>query len=191
MGHSIRGAASSRKSGVTFVTAKDLVDGRVIWDLCVKLSPERASQLTKGWAQGDDVLLTHNATVGRVARVEPGIGRSPRQSVTFYRLNSEIINPDFFYVVLCSPLWQGQLESNHGANDCIRSAFQSKRSSKFVVPPLNEQHRIVRKVDELMALCDRLEASLATADETRRRLLEALLAEALAPDEDRELEAAE
>ena len=39
--------------------------------------------------------------------------------------------------------------------------------------------------------CDRLEASLATADETRRRLLEALLAEALAPDEDRELEAAE
>ena len=32
-----------------------------------------------------------------------------------------------------------------------------------------------------MALCDRLEASLATTDTTRRRLLEALLAEALAP----------
>jgi type I restriction enzyme S subunit len=58
------------------------------------------------------------------------------------------------------------------------------------LPPLTEQHRIVAKVDELMALCDRLEASLATTDETRRRLLEALLAEALAPDEERELEAA-
>jgi len=57
--------------------------------------------------------------------------------------------------------------------------------------PLAEQHRIVAKVDELMALCDRLEASLTGADETRRRLLEALLAEALAPDEERELEAAE
>jgi type I restriction enzyme, S subunit len=42
-----------------------------------------------------------------------------------------------------------------------------------------------------MALCDRLEVSLATADETRRLLLEALLAEALAPDDERELEAAE
>ncbi len=42
-----------------------------------------------------------------------------------------------------------------------------------------------------MALCDRLEASLATAADTRRRLLEALLAEALAPADARELEAAE
>ncbi len=59
------------------------------------------------------------------------------------------------------------------------------------LPPLAEQHRIVAKVDELMALCDRLGASLTGAADTRRRLLEALLAEALAPDVDRELEAAE
>ena len=42
-----------------------------------------------------------------------------------------------------------------------------------------------------MTLCDRLEASLTTAAHTRGDLLDALLAEALAPDEDRELEAAE
>ena len=53
------------------------------------------------------------------------------------------------------------------------------RSVEVPVPPLAEQHRIVAKVDELMALCDRLEASLATGDDTRRRLLDALLAEAL------------
>jgi type I restriction enzyme, S subunit len=59
------------------------------------------------------------------------------------------------------------------------------------VPPLSEQHRIVAKVDALMALCDRLELSLTASAATRRRLLDALLAEALAPAEDRELEAAE
>jgi type I restriction enzyme S subunit len=52
------------------------------------------------------------------------------------------------------------------------------------LPPLAEQHRIVAKVDELTALCDRLELSLITANDTRRRLLDALLAEALAPTED-------
>ncbi len=60
----------------------------------------------------------------------------------------------------------------------------------FPLPPLAEQYRIVAKVDELMALCDRLEASLAATSATRR-LLDALLAEALAPVDARELEAAE
>ena len=49
------------------------------------------------------------------------------------------------------------------------------------LPPFTEQHRIVAKVDELMALCDRMEASLSTSDDTRRSLLDALLQEALAP----------
>ena len=49
------------------------------------------------------------------------------------------------------------------------------------LPPLAEQHRIVARVDELMALCDRLETSLATADDTRCCLLGALLIEALEP----------
>lgn len=49
------------------------------------------------------------------------------------------------------------------------------------LPPLAEQNRIVAKVDDLMALCDQLEASLTSAGETRKKLLDALLAEALAP----------
>jgi len=49
------------------------------------------------------------------------------------------------------------------------------------LPPLAEQHRIVAKVDALMALCDRLEAALTAADTTRAHLLEALLHEALDP----------
>ena len=40
-----------------------------------------------------------------------------------------------------------------------------------------------------MALCDRLEASLTATAAARRRLLDALLAEALAPAEVREMEA--
>jgi type I restriction enzyme, S subunit len=43
----------------------------------------------------------------------------------------------------------------------------------------------------MMALCDRLEVSLTSADDTHCRLLDAFLAEALAPDEERELQAAE
>jgi type I restriction enzyme S subunit len=55
------------------------------------------------------------------------------------------------------------------------------RSLSVPLAPLAEQRRIVAKLDELMTLCDELEASLTTADDTRRRLLDALLAEALEP----------
>ena len=49
----------------------------------------------------------------------------------------------------------------------------------FPLPPLAEQHRIVAKVDELIVCCDQLEVSRATGNDTRRRLLDALLYEAL------------
>jgi type I restriction enzyme S subunit len=59
---------------------------------------------------------------------------------------------------------------------------QAKMNSiPIALPPLAEQRRIVAKVDELMALCDQLEASLAAAATDRARLLESLLHEALAP----------
>ena len=45
----------------------------------------------------------------------------------------------------------------------------------FGLPPLAEQHRIVAKVDELMALCDRLEAQQADAESAHTQLLQALL----------------
>ena len=64
---------------------------------------------------------------------------------------------------------------------------QAKMNSiPVALPPLAEQDRIVAKVDELVALCDLLEASLATTATTRQRLLEALLHEALAPGEEGE-----
>jgi len=49
----------------------------------------------------------------------------------------------------------------------------------YPLPPLAEQRRIVAKVDELMAVCDELEQSLAAEQTKRGRLLEALLRDAL------------
>lgn len=78
--------------------------------------------------------------------------------------------------------------SSHGT---CRIEGSDYRDFLIPLPPLAEQHRIVAKVDALMALCDRLEAALTTADTTRARLLEALLHEALTPAAAAVTEAAE
>lgn len=170
------------EEGVNFVSAKDLIDGRVNWAGCSKLNRNRADQLTKGWARTGDVLLTHNATVGRVARVpeqtEPFLLGT---SVTFYRLNKEGISPDYFYLVLRSPIWQGQLEAIMAQTTRNQVSIQKQAFFQVPVPPLAEQHRIVAKVNALMTLCDRLEAALTSTNTTRTRLLESLLHEALEP----------
>jgi type I restriction enzyme S subunit len=54
----------------------------------------------------------------------------------------------------------------------------------FPLPPLTEQRRIVAKVEELMALLDRLEAARGAAQATRDRLTTASLARLIAPDAD-------
>jgi type I restriction enzyme S subunit len=48
-------------------------------------------------------------------------------------------------------------------------------NSVISLPPLAEQHRIVAKVDELMTLCDTLEAQQADAESAHARLVQALL----------------
>lgn len=58
------------------------------------------------------------------------------------------------------------------------------------LPPLAEQHRIVAKADQLMAMYDRLEATLAIREDTRSHILDALLEEALDAVNERVLERA-
>lgn len=76
---------------------------------------------------------------------------------------------------------QSVTEDNRVAMPKINQESLSK--ILVAVPPLAEQRRIVAKMDELMALCDRLEESLAASNDTRCCLLDALIAGALAPGE--------
>lgn len=58
------------------------------------------------------------------------------------------------------------------------SAANLKRVT-FPVPPMDEQHALIAKVDELMAVCDELERSLEAAQARRTRALEAILHQVL------------
>jgi type I restriction enzyme S subunit len=49
----------------------------------------------------------------------------------------------------------------------------------FTLPPLEEQYRIVAKVDELMGLCDQLKARLSDAQTTQLHLTDAIVEQAV------------
>ncbi|MAA75726.1 MAG: type I restriction endonuclease subunit S [Salinisphaeraceae bacterium] len=53
--------------------------------------------------------------------------------------------------------------------------FREFAAQPFPIPPIAEQHRIVQKVDELMALCDQLEQQTGDQIEAHERLVDTLL----------------
>lgn len=48
------------------------------------------------------------------------------------------------------------------------------------VSPFSEQHRIVAKVDELMALCDQLKIRITQANQLRQKLADVVVEQAIA-----------
>src|SRR5262249_1083946 len=134
------------------------------------------------------VLITKDGTIGVARVVETDRAFSIFVSVALVKMVLVEIAP-FFALCINSETIRDTIIPKGRALKHLR--LVDLRKLPLPLPPLAEQHRIVAKVDELMALCDRLEASLVTAADTRRRLLDALLAEALTPVDAFDREAAE
>ncbi len=83
----------------------------------------------------------------------------------------------YLKLFLESPTYWVQLEK--GARGAAQPNVNGQTLGRMVVsvPPLAEQHRIVAKVEQLMASVDALEAQLATARATATNLLAAAVAE--------------
>ncbi len=131
--------------------------------------------------QGGDLLWnsTGTGTIGRVIRVdhppEPLVCDS---HVTVIRCF--LVYERFVLIWLRSDYVYGTIEGRaSGATKQVELTASMANNQITPLPPLAEQHRIVAKADELMILCDELEARLNTTATTRRQLLEATLQEAI------------
>ena len=69
------------------------------------------------------------------------------------------INPQWLRISLKSPSFIGYVTDRSYGMKMPRLGTKDAKSSLHPVPPIEEQQRIVAKVDELMALCDELEAA--------------------------------
>lgn len=180
------------REGVAFLTIGNVTTGRLDFTGC-RLVPEayfRALAPYRTPARGDILYTVVGATYGRPALVDTDRDFCVQRHIAILK-PVEAMSLGFLLTLLSSPLIYDQATRSTTGTAQPTIALRPLRNFLAPVPPLAEQHRIVAKVDALMALCDRLEASLTATAATRRRLLDALLAEALAPADALELEAAE
>ncbi len=90
------------------------------------------------------------------------------------------INPFYLRLVMKSPFFiRYANDSTHGMN-LPRMGTDKARMALFPITSESEQHRIVAKVDELMALCDQLKAKISQAQATQILLADAIVEQAIA-----------
>ena len=115
----------------------------------------------------DDVMLArYGASVGKVF-----LGQDGAYNVALTRIlfSHEHLAQRFIHLLLRSPIFQVHLEDSSRS---AQAGFNKGNIHPIPLPvaPLAEQHRIVSKVDELMGLCDRLEAVQGERRGVRARL---------------------
>ena len=132
-----------------------------------------------------DILITREAPMGEVCLIPPGETICLGQRIMLVRLVAGFIDRNFMLYSLRDPGLMDRVQDKPLGMTVQHLRVGGIETLLVPVPPHAEQHRIVAKVDELMALCDRLEKKLAGGDDTRRRLLDALLHEVLVMGADR------
>ncbi|MHB1605422.1 MAG: restriction endonuclease subunit S [Leptospirales bacterium] len=161
------------------VTAIDKERG-CIGNPTVLSASEAPSRARKVVQKGDVIYSCVRPYLLNIAIIDTEITPQPIASTAFAVLNGfDLTLPQYLWTALRSPFMVESVESRMRGQ-----AYPAINDSDFALlpiplPPLAEQHRIVAKVDELMAVCNELEIRLATTSATHKKLLEATLQEAL------------
>ncbi|WP_447768046.1 restriction endonuclease subunit S [Pseudomonas kilonensis] len=161
-------------SGYPLVTSKNLYTGKL--DLTdVKFISEEDHQKISARSKVDrgDILFAMIGSIGNPAIVDTDIPFSIKNVALLKQYAPGQISTDFLLLYLLVAAADMREKSAGGVQSFV--SLGSIRLYPFAFPALSEQHRIVAKVDELMTLCDRLEAEQANADSAHAQLVQALL----------------
>ena len=169
-----------KQDGVPFLRSQNVYDDGLRLDDVAYISPEVHVRMAGTAVRSRDILLNiTGGSMGRCCRVPDIFGEANvSQHVSIIRpAVSEMA--DFLQKLVLSSYFQAFIfDEQTGAGRGGLPKYKMDRIP-VAVPPLAEQQRIAAKVDELMTLCDRLEASLVSVDMRRACMLESFLREAL------------
>ena len=170
--------ADYTESGVPFIMASDLQNGRVDTKGCKFISRRLADSLRVGFAKDGDVLISHKGTIGRSAIVNTSddyIMLTPQ--VTSYRVidASKLFNRFIRYYFM-SPVFQREMIA--GAEGGATRAYigiTKQLTLRFRFPALRAQREITAKLDALDPETQHLESiyerKLAALEALKKSLL--------------------
>ncbi len=171
------------KDGIPYVAMKDInSDGSVNFLSARKVGfnileeHQNRYQLRKG-----DFIFGKIGTIGKPVKLPEPFNYTLSANVILIQAENSLITSEFLFYFLSSPVADRILLEKKSTMSYPVFGMAKARMMTVPLPPLSEQQRIVAKLDELMAYCDELEASIKESQQQNELLLQQVLREALEP----------
>lgn len=154
------------QTGIPFLSAKSVSDsGELITSNIQFLSIEKALKLRIGWIEKGDVLLAHNASVGKVCLYD---GRYQKAligtSLTAFRPNPKYLTSEYLYCALRNITFQKQLKKDMGQTTRNQVPISAQRELCLPVPNYEDQLKFQPIYSKQLELRDSLSPNSAKLD---------------------------
>ncbi len=171
-------AFSKETTDHIYIRVTDMKNGTISPDRLHYIEPKIQHSIARYTINKEDLYITIAGTIGQVGRV-PDFFDGHNLTENAAKIVFRGLDTNYLCMALSSDWVQQQFKDKTKQMAQPKLALKRILGVKFHLPPLVEQRRIVTKVDELMALFDRLEAQLTNTQTESRRFLEATLHHAL------------
>lgn len=143
--------------GIKFLRSMNIYNDGLHYSGMVYISPSLANERQNSAVYGKDILLNiTGGSIGRCALVPDDfdLGNVNQHVLIIRNIRDE--NRFYIHLCICSPMVQS-LIFDKAVGD--KAGFSAEKAKNILIPlpPLSEQHRIVARVNELMAKIDELE----------------------------------
>ncbi|OBU27970.1 type I restriction endonuclease subunit S [Photobacterium kishitanii] len=143
------------------------------------ITEEKFDSLRSGKVIPDDlVYCLRGATFGKTAFVKPYLHGAIASSLMIIRLYDKRMN-GFVYKYLISAFGRSQIFRFDNGSAQPNLSANSVGLYAFPCPPLEEQKRIILKVDELFSVCDALKGNIKSSQTTQLHLTDTIVEQAV------------
>ncbi len=166
--------------GPFLVTGTDFVSGKIDWSNCHHVDQERYEEDPFIILQNDDVLITKDGSIGKVAHVTELPHKATLNSGIFVTrpINNQY-QQRYFYWVISSPIFSDFVGYNSSGSTILHLYQNVFERFVFPIPPLQEQKLISRyldkKIGQIDLLIEKLQSKISLTKEYRQCLISSVV----------------
>ena len=147
------------ENGYIFLSSKNVTSGKIDWDNVMYIPESLHNELYSRLSpRKKDILLAKNGTTGVAAIVDKDYTFDIYVTLALIRIVDYIINPNYLLSVISSSIIQEYFNSSLKGIGVPNLHLEHIRRTLVPVAPLQEQNRILDKIEILIPLIDTIES---------------------------------